>query len=82
MLDSIEILRSVINYDRLIVNKDDCLQTLNEFQTYSYPEDGDSSDPDIPLKVNDDAMDETRYAITFYESRFLHKIKDYAKAAG
>lgn len=82
VLDSIEILRSVINYDRLIINKDDCLQTLNEFQTYSYPEDGDSSDPDIPLKVNDDAMDETRYAVTFYESRFLHKIKDYAKAAG
>ncbi len=70
VLDSIEIMRKIINYDRLIINKDDCPQTLQELKSYSYPQDEESTDIDLPLKQNDDAMDETRYALYFYETHF------------
>lgn len=73
VIDSIGILRGIINYDRLIINRDRCPHTLDEFASYRYPADDESGiyDPDMPLKENDDAMDETRYAVTFYESRFM-----------
>ncbi len=72
VIDSIGVLRSIINYDRLIVNRDRCKNTLREFETYRYPSEDDSMlDPDMPVKENDDAMDETRYALTFYEKRFI-----------
>lgn len=71
VVDSIGIVRGVINYDRLVVNKDRCKNTLNEFGTYRYPAQDESGDPDMPLKESDDAMDETRYALAFYETRFM-----------
>ncbi len=73
IVDSIGILRGIINYDRLIVNRERCKNTLNEFSTYRYPSEDESGadDPDLPLKADDDAMDETRYALTFYETRFF-----------
>ena len=74
VIDSIAILRSVINYDRLIINKDRCKNTLREFGTYRYPNEEERLkslvDSDMPLKENDDAMDETRYAINFYETNY------------
>ena len=73
--DSIGIVRSIINFDRLIVNKDRCKQTINEFFTYRYPSEEDClkniADKDLPIKENDDAMDETRYALNFYETRYI-----------
>lgn len=76
--DSIAIVRSIINYDRLIVNRDRCKNTINEFFTYRYPGEDEilksSTDKDLPIKENDDAMDETRYALNFYEVRYLKNI--------
>lgn len=74
LLDSIETVRGIINYDRLVINRDDCPRTVHEFKSYSYPQEDDLSDPDIPVKRDDDAMDETRYALFFYESQFGRKI--------
>lgn len=75
VIDSIGIVRSIINYDRLIINKDRCKNTLREFGLYRYPNPDErenmAHDLDSPLKENDDAMDETRYALHFYETRFL-----------
>jgi len=75
--DSIGIVRSIINYDRLIVNRDRCKNTINEFFTYRYPSEEEKhsklTDLDSPLKENDDAMDETRYALNFYETRYIKR---------
>ena len=80
VIDSIGILRSIINYDRLIVNKDRCKNTIREFRLYRYPNsDEDMSilkDPDMPLKENDDTMDETRYALNFYETTYGYRFKN------
>lgn len=75
--DSISILRGIINYDSLIVNSARCKNTLKEFASYRYPAEDEHSfvSEDIPVKENDDAMDETRYAVTFYESRFVKRYK-------
>ena len=75
VIDSIGILRSIINFDRLIINKERCPNTIREFGLYRYPDETItiSNDLDLPLKENDDAMDETRYAINFYESNYSYK---------
>ena len=73
--DSISVLRSIINYDCLIINSERCKNTLREFASYRYPSEDEklSAKDDVPLKENDDTMDETRYAITFYESHFVKR---------
>lgn len=75
VIDSIAIMRSIINYDRLIINKDRCKNTLREFGTYRYPNEDEREnrilDSDMPLKENDDSMDETRYALNFYETHYF-----------
>ena len=78
VIDSIAIVRSIINYDRLIINKDRCKNTIREFGLYRYPQENDdenflSSDSDMPLKENDDTMDETRYALNFYETNYGYR---------
>ena len=65
--DSIAQVRSLINYDRVIVS-DRCERTLNEFSLYRYPNNSD----EVPLKINDDCMDALRYAI--YEHIALYKV--------
>lgn len=54
VIDSIGIVRSIINYDRLIVNKDRCKNTLREFGLYRYPNEQERTDRfidlDTPLK--------------------------------
>lgn len=81
ILDSISVLRSVINHDCLIVNASRCPNTINEFKSYRYPTSeeciGKKTEPDVPIKENDDAMDETRYAINFYETRFVKRSSFY-----
>lgn len=74
VLDSIEIVRGIINYDRFVVNKDDCTATLKEIQSYRYPTDDECEDVDLPIKQDDDAMDEMRYALSFYEINYAKKI--------
>ena len=65
-------LRSIINFDRLIVNRDNCPETIKGFETYRYPTQDEllkgKLDADKPLKENDDAADETRYGVLFYEN--------------
>ena len=79
VVDSIGIVRSIINYDRLIVNKDRCKNTLREFGLYRYPNEDEREtrliDMDTPLKENDDTMDETRYALDFYETNYAYMFK-------
>lgn len=79
VIDSIGIVRSIINYDRLIINKEKCKNTLREFGLYRYPDsDNDTSglcDKDMPLKDNDDTMDETRYALNFYETNYGYRFR-------
>lgn len=78
VVDSIGIVRGIINYDRLIINKDRCKNTLNEFGVYRYPNDEERRrkllDLDMPLKENDDSMDETRYALNFYECHYGYSL--------
>lgn len=78
VVDSIAVVRSIINYDRLIVNKERCKNTLKEFGLYRYPNEDERlhsfGDWDTPLKENDDAMDETRYALNFYETNYAKRI--------
>ena len=72
--DSITLMRSVINFDRLIVNKDKCKNFLAEIQVYRYPDEDErlkaDVKPDIPIDKNNHAMDGSRYAINVYETRF------------
>ncbi len=77
--DSISVLRGLINYDNLIVNSERCKNTLREFKIYRYPSEDEKSryEDDVPVKENDDTMDETRYAVTFYESHFAKRIITY-----
>ena len=79
VVDSIGIIRSIINYDRFIVNKDKCKNTMREFGLYRYPNEeereGYGFDLDSPLKENDDTMDETRYALYFYETNYGHRFR-------
>ena len=62
--DSISLVRSLINYDRLIVS-DKCLHTLEEFSLYRYEQDALSA-KDSPLKINDDCTDALRYGLYKY----------------
>lgn len=75
--DSIGVLRSIINYDCLIINSERCPNTINEFKSYRYPSEDEKLssryEEDVPVKENDDAMDETRYAVAFYETRFAKR---------
>lgn len=75
--DSVGIVRSIINNDRLIVNRDRCPETLKGFTLYRYPDEDErlrkGIDADKPLKENDDAVDETRYGTTFYEANYGYR---------
>ena len=61
--DSIAMVRSLINYDKLIVSEK-CVNTLREFEIYRYP-----TLDDAPVKLNDDCMDALRYALFSYLSK-------------
>lgn len=77
--DSVGVLRSIINHGRLYVNKDRCPDTAREFSLYRYPTEEErlkkGIDADKPLKENDDAMDETRYGVIFYETNYSYNFK-------
>ncbi len=64
--DSIALVRSVINYDKLNVSLK-CVHTLQEFETYRYPSEDErlkaTVQADLPIKMNDDCMDAVRYGL-------------------
>lgn len=72
--DSVALVRTAINYDRIIVNRDTCPETIKGFESYRYPSQDEllkgKLDADKPLKQDDDSMDETRYGFCFYETNF------------
>lgn len=72
LTDSIGIMRSVINFDRLIVNENRCKNFLAEIQIYRYPDENErlmaSVDPNQPIDKNNHAMDAARYALFIYET--------------
>ena len=72
--DSIAIVRSVINFDRLIVNRDNCNFFLSEIQTYRYADENErlksNINVELPIDKNNHAMDGSRYAISLYETKF------------
>lgn len=82
--DSISLIRSIINYDSLMV-AENCTQTLNEFATYRYPSDSElaktgnlnGNASEVPVKLNDDCMDALRYAIFKHLTTFARN-KNYS----
>lgn len=71
--DSIALVRSVINYDRLCVSEK-CVHTLQEYATYRYPSEDERLKSmvkaDSPIKENDDCMDASRYGLFTHITTF------------
>lgn len=78
--DSIAMVRSVINYDRLNVSQK-CVHTLQEFQTYRYPSEDErlkaTVQADLPVKLNDDCMDAMRYGLYSHLTRYNRGFNAY-----
>lgn len=76
--DSIALVRSVINYDKLNVSLK-CVHTLQEFETYRYPSEDEqlksTVQADLPVKMNDDCMDAVRYGLFKHLTTFGKGIK-------
>ena len=78
--DSIAIVRQLINFDRLIICRDTCPNTIQEITTYRYPQEYEitaSTDIDKPVKEFDDSMDAMRYGVWFYEVNFGARFKQF-----
>jgi len=60
VFDGIMYIKGLINDEKLYVNQD-CKYTLREFDSYIW--DAKNTVKEVPLKVNDDAMDAVRYCI-------------------
>lgn len=69
----IEKVRELLKANKLKVHKN-CVNTIWEFETYSYPDRKDDlNEKEIPLKANDHAMDAIRYAIFTNEGKRSQK---------
>lgn len=72
--DSIAIIREIINFDRLIVNRDRCKSFLAEISVYRYPDENErlmsTKDPNLPIDKNNHMMDAVRYGLYYYETRY------------
>ena len=81
--DSIALIRQVINFDKLVICKDTCPNTLQEIRSYSYVDKNTvdltkkNVDLDVPVKLFDDCMDEMRYALYLDLTRF-HRISHWS----
>lgn len=78
--DSIAIVRQLINFDRLIICRDTCPDTIQEITNYRYPQEYEitaSTDIDKPIKEFDDCMDAMRYGVWFYEVNFGARFKQF-----
>jgi PBSX family phage terminase large subunit len=64
IVNGINKIKELLKAGKLHIHKR-CSNTILEFETYSYPEKKDDSNPkELPIKENDHAMDALRYAIT------------------
>lgn len=59
IVSGISKVQELLKQNRLRIHKS-CINTITEFESYSYPEGNDS---ELPLKEGDDAMDALRYAL-------------------
>ena len=59
IISGISKVQELLKQNRLKIHKS-CINTISEFESYSYPEGNDS---ELPLKGGDDAMDALRYAL-------------------
>lgn len=78
--DSIAIVRQLINFDRLIICRDNCPETIQEITNYRYPQEYEitaATDIDKPIKEFDDCMDAMRYGVWFYETNFGARFKQF-----
>jgi phage terminase large subunit len=78
--DSIAIVRQLINFDRLIICRDNCPETIQEITNYRYPQEYEITavtDIDKPIKEFDDCMDAMRYGVWFYETNFGARFKQF-----
>ena len=56
--------RELLLNGKLKVNRKNCHNTINEFETYAYPEkDEDRNQNEVPFKKGDHAMDALRYVV-------------------
>ncbi len=62
VVSGIQKVREMLKQGRIKVNSS-CLNTISEFESYSYPEGKGKLPNENPLKENDDAMDALRYVI-------------------
>lgn len=55
--------RELLKSGRLFIHAD-CINLINEFETYSYPEKKpERNEPELPIKENDHALDALRYVL-------------------
>ena len=72
--NGISVVRELLRAGQLMIQRN-CLNTIREFETYSYPPKEDRLDNENPLKENDDAMDSLRYALMMdYQGRHEDKV--------
>lgn len=70
IVNGIQKIRELLKADKLRVHKN-CLNTIMEFETYSYPDKEDmQNSKELPIKDNDHAMDAIRYAIFMQPLQF------------
>lgn len=62
VVSGINKVREMLKQNRIRVHAS-CVNVIQEFESYSYPEDKDDVINEKPLKENDDAMDAIRYVI-------------------
>jgi phage terminase large subunit len=64
----IQRIRELLISRKLKINKR-CVNTISEFETYSYDEEvNDRNEKEEPIKANDHALDALRYVISTYKS--------------
>lgn len=62
VVSGIQKVREMLKQNRIKIHRS-CLNTISEFESYSYPEGKGKLPDENPLKENDDAMDALRYVI-------------------
>lgn len=78
----IDSVRTLIKNNRLRIHKD-CLNLINEIETYSYPDKKpEKNEPELPIKEHDHAMDALRYALFMNMPVSVDETEDFNLYAG
>ncbi len=69
--NGIDKIRELLKANRLRISVD-CINLIQEFETYSYPDKRDMhNDDENPIKENDHALDALRYALSMYSEAII-----------